>query len=93
MDYVLQRLLIYFVEHEIRCKMSSSRSPDEWDDVFEYWVDMTLGLMALELGHQYLNRIDRMPMHTSVRTGHQYMLELLNEHADRVFNKICMCRP
>ena len=54
--------------------MSASRSPQEWDEAFEYLVNMTLGLMALELGHQYLNRIDCIPMHTSVRTGHQYML-------------------
>ena len=54
---------------------------------------MTLGFMALDLGQWYLNRIERMPMHTSMRTGHQYMLELLNEHPDRLFNKILMYRP
>ncbi|KAL5542292.1 hypothetical protein UlMin_010002 [Ulmus minor] len=32
-------------------------------------------------------------MHTSIRTGHQYMLELLNQHPDRMFNKIRMYRP
>ena len=47
---------------------------------------MTLGMMKFQLGRLYLNRIDRMPMHTSVRTRHQYMLELL-------FNKIRMYRP
>ena len=73
--------------------MSSSRSAEEWDETFEYWVDMTLGLMALELGRQYLNRHNLMPMHTSVRKGHQYMLKLINEHSDRLFNKIRMYRP
>ena len=68
--------------------MSSSRSSQEWDETFMYLVDMTLGLMALELGHQYLNYIDCIPTHTSMRKGHQYMLELLNEHPDRLFNKI-----
>ena len=51
MDYMSQRLMIYFVEHEIMGKMSTSQSSDEWDAVFEYGVDMTLGLTALELGH------------------------------------------
>ena len=32
-------------------------------------------------------------MHTSIRTGHQYMLELINDHPDRLFNKIRMYRP
>ena len=49
--------------------------------------------MTLELGHQYLNRINHMPMHTSMRTSHQHMLELLNEHLDRLFNKIRMYKP
>ena len=73
--------------------MSSSRLLDEWDESFEYWVDMTLSFMALELGRQYLDHNNCMPMHTSVRTGHQYMLELMNEHPNRLFNKICMYRP
>ncbi|KAL5581833.1 hypothetical protein UlMin_014275 [Ulmus minor] len=49
--------------------------------------------MALNMGQRYLNRIERLPMHTSIRTGHQYMLELLNQHPDRIFNKIRMYRP
>ena len=73
--------------------MCVSPSPEEWDETFECFVDMMLGLMAIELGHRYLNRIDCMPMHTSVRTGHQYMLELLNEHPNRLFNKIYMYQP
>lgn len=73
--------------------MSSSRSAEEWDDSFEIWVDMTLGLLAFELGLRYIERRNRMPMHTSVRTGHQYMLELINEHLDKLFNKIRMYRP
>ena len=73
--------------------MSSSRSVEEWDEMFEYWIDLTMGLMALELGRQYLHRNNRMSMHTSVKTGHQYMLELINEHPDRLFNKIRMYRP
>ena len=89
----LHTLLINFVSPKIRCKMCASRSPKEWDETFECFVDMTLGMMAIELGHWYLNRIDRMFMHTYVRTGHQYMLELLNEHPNRFFNKICMYRP
>ena len=56
--------------------------------MFEYWIDLTMGLMALEVGRQYRHRNNHMPMHTSVRTGHQYMLELINEHPDRLFNKI-----
>lgn len=73
--------------------MSTRRSPGKWDEEFECFVDVTLGLMAVDLGQRYLNRIDRMPMHTSVRSGHQYMLELINEHPDRLFNKIRMYRP
>ncbi|KAL5565312.1 hypothetical protein UlMin_028476 [Ulmus minor] len=49
--------------------------------------------MALNMGQRYLNRIERLPMHTSIKTGHQYMLELLNQHLDRMFNKIRMYRP
>ena len=54
---ILQIVLIYFVAREIKCKISISRSSQEWDESFEYLVNMTLGLMALELGHQYLNRM------------------------------------
>ena len=85
--------LIIFVSHEIRLKMCASRTPAEWDETFELFVDMTLGYMALNMGQRYLNRIERLPMHTSIRTGHQYMLELLNQHPDRMFNKIRMYRP
>ena len=89
----LQMVLINFVPHEISCKICASWSPEEWDETFECFIDVTLAIMELELGHRYLNRIDHMPMHKSVRTGHQYMLELLNEHPDKLFNKICMYRP
>ncbi|KAL5554275.1 hypothetical protein UlMin_041676 [Ulmus minor] len=85
--------LMIFVSHEIRLKMCASRTPAEWDETFELFVDMTLGYMALNMGQRYLNRIERLPMHTSIRTGHQYMLELLNQHPDRMFNKIRMYRP
>ena len=61
--------------------------------MFKCFVDVTLGMMALELGHRYLNRIDHMPMHKYVRTGHQYILELLYEHLDMLFNKIRIYRP
>ena len=88
----LHTLLINFVPPEIKCKMCVSRSLKEWDETFDCFVDMMLGLMALELGHRYLNCIDRMPMHTYVRMGYQYMLELFNEHPDRLFNKIHMYR-
>ena len=73
--------------------MSTSRSPGEWDEAFGYFIDMALGLLALELGQQHLNHIDCISMHTLVRTCHQYMLELLNEHPDRLFNKIRMYKP
>ncbi|KAL5578857.1 hypothetical protein UlMin_011299 [Ulmus minor] len=73
--------------------MCASRTPAEWDETFEMFVDMTLGYMALNMGQRYLNRIERLPMHTSIRTGHEYMLELLNQHPDRMFNKIRMYRP
>ena len=73
--------------------MCASRTPAEWDETFELFVDMMLGYMTLNMGQRYLNRIERLPMHTSIRTGHQYMLELLNQHPDRMFNKIRMYRP
>ncbi|KAL5567609.1 hypothetical protein UlMin_024184 [Ulmus minor] len=73
--------------------MSTSRSVEQWDEEFECLIDLTLGLMALNEGQRYVNRIQRMPMHTSIRTGHQYMLELINDHPDRLFNKIRMYRP
>ncbi|KAL5582016.1 hypothetical protein UlMin_014458 [Ulmus minor] len=73
--------------------MSTSRSGEQWDEEFECLIDLTLGLMALNEGQRYVNRIQRMPMHTSIRTGHQYMLELINDHPDRLFNKIRMYRP
>ncbi|KAL5541366.1 hypothetical protein UlMin_042457 [Ulmus minor] len=76
----------------IALKMCASRTPAEWDETFELFVDMTLGYMALNMGQRYVNRIERLPMHTSIRTGHQYMLELLNQHPDRMFNKIRMYR-
>lgn len=61
--------------------------------MFKLFVDMTLGYMALNMGQRYLNHIERLPMHTSIRTSHQYMLELLDQHPDRMFNKIRMYRP
>ena len=73
--------------------MSTSRSPEQWDEEFRCLIDLTLGLMALNEGQQYMNRFQRMPMHTSIRMGHQYMLELINDHPDKLFNKICMYRP
>ncbi|KAL5580016.1 hypothetical protein UlMin_012458 [Ulmus minor] len=73
--------------------MSTSRSAEQWDEEFECLIDLTLGLMALNEGQRYVNRIQRMPMHTSIRTGHQYMMELINDHPDRLFNKIRMYRP
>ena len=98
-DYIIQRwtfvyvILICFVPREIRCNMSTSRSVEQWDEEFECLIDLTLGLMALNEGQRYVNHIQRMPMHTSIRTGHQYMLELINDHPDRLFNKIRMYRP
>ena len=82
-----------FVSREIRCNMATSRSVEQWDEEFECLIDLTLGLMALNEGQRYVNRIQRMPMHTSIRTGHQYMLELINDHPDRLFNKIRIYRP
>ena len=73
--------------------MSTSRSLEQWDKEFECLIDLTLGLMALNEGQRYLNRIQRMLMHTLIRTGHQYMLELINDHPDKLFKKICMYRP
>ena len=70
--------------------MSTSWSPEQWDEEFECLIDLTLGLMALNEGQRYLNRIQRMSMHTSIRIGHQYMLKLINDHPDRLFNKIHM---
>ena len=64
--------------------MSTSWSPEQWDEEFESLIDLSLGLMALNEGQRYLNRIQRMPVHTSIRSGHQYMLELINEHPDRL---------
>ena len=66
--------------------MSTSSSSGEYNDE-------TLGMFALGVGQQHLNGVEHMPMHTLVRFGHQYMLELINEHLEMLFNKIRIYRP
>ena len=55
-----------------------------WDVRTLRWYDV--GLHGTQHGPAVLEP------HTSIRTGHQYMLELLNQHPDRMFNKICIYR-
>ncbi|XP_031250330.1 uncharacterized protein LOC116108202 [Pistacia vera] len=65
------------------CTGRRRRSKDDEEEVL---TDIAIALCSVAT----LETTGRQLQHTSISTGHEYMLEVLNGHADRIFDKCHM---